>query len=228
MDTLVSILSLIDDNSAVQPILLTGPATTQWDDVEQRIRSSLGRATEQISITPDGSTIKIRQVRDLLGTLSRTAFTAKRLVWIAPIDRIELAAANALLKELEETAEQNRFILATSFPGRVLPTIISRCQVRRFSDTKGSAARTDSSLPSIPEILSSPKKDSLTEDELQAISAYLTTALQENTANPYARLGLMRLRDFYKIRAFRGNQKLAVQVLLATLSQMRNTREVKS
>lgn len=43
-------------------------------------------------------------------------------------------AFNALLKTLEEPPEQVIFILATTEPYKVLPTIISRCQ--RFDFTK--------------------------------------------------------------------------------------------
>ncbi len=38
------------------------------------------------------------------------------------------AAANALLKTLEEPPEHAIFILATTEPQKMLPTIVSRCQ----------------------------------------------------------------------------------------------------
>ena len=51
------------------------------------------------------------------------------LVIIDDFDRIALSSQNVLLKQLEEPGRQTSFILSlTNTPGRVLPTITSRCQ----------------------------------------------------------------------------------------------------
>ena len=51
------------------------------------------------------------------------------LVVIDDFDRIGLGSQNILLKQIEEPGRQTSFILAaTNLAGRVLPTIISRCQ----------------------------------------------------------------------------------------------------
>ena len=47
-------------------------------------------------------------------------------------DRLRAEAANAFLKLLEEPAPQTVFVLTTSRPDRLLPTILSRCQRFRF------------------------------------------------------------------------------------------------
>ena len=47
-------------------------------------------------------------------------------------DRLRTEAANAFLKLLEEPTPQTVFVLTTSRPDRLLPTILSRCQRFRF------------------------------------------------------------------------------------------------
>src|SRR4029450_5074329 len=47
-------------------------------------------------------------------------------------DALNAEAQNALLKTLEEPPAASTFILVTSCPDRLLPTVISRCQRLRF------------------------------------------------------------------------------------------------
>lgn len=53
---------------------------------------------------------------------------AWRVVLADTADDLNLPAANALLKSLEEPPAQTIFLLVTSQPGRLLPTIRSRCR----------------------------------------------------------------------------------------------------
>jgi DNA polymerase-3 subunit delta' len=76
----------------------------------------------------DGNTIKIQQIRNLQEELALKSFQARFRVFI--IDNAELmneAAANCLLKTLEEPPSQNVIILITSALHRLLPTVLSRC-----------------------------------------------------------------------------------------------------
>jgi DNA polymerase-3 subunit delta' len=57
---------------------------------------------------------------------------ARRVFVIAEADRMNEESQNALLKTLEEPASFAHFILISSAPGRLLPTIPSRCQQVRF------------------------------------------------------------------------------------------------
>jgi DNA polymerase III subunit delta' len=57
---------------------------------------------------------------------------ARRVFVIAEADRMNDESQNALLKTLEEPASFAHFILISSAPGRLLPTIPSRCQPVRF------------------------------------------------------------------------------------------------
>ena len=51
-----------------------------------------------------------------------------RMAIITDADALQLAAANAFLKLLEEPGPQTLFVLTTSRPDLLLPTILSRCQ----------------------------------------------------------------------------------------------------
>ena len=81
-------------------------------------------------LSPEGNkVIKVDSVRALLHKMSLQPAQADRKVIL--LDRPEtltVSAANALLKNLEEPGKQNLFLLISSTPGRLLPTILSRCQ----------------------------------------------------------------------------------------------------
>src|SRR3546814_19015254 len=48
------------------------------------------------------------------------------------VDDLETDGANALLKTLEEPPARTLFLLVSHSPGRLLPTIRSRCRTLRF------------------------------------------------------------------------------------------------
>jgi len=77
--------------------------------------------------------IRIRQIRAMQRRLTtRPTIGSRRVVIIDPADDLERAAANALLKSLEEPPQGTFFMLVTHAPARLLPTIRSRCRVLRF------------------------------------------------------------------------------------------------
>lgn len=57
----------------------------------------------------------------------------RRVVVIDAADDMNRNTANALLKSLEEPSEDTVFLLISHAPGRLLPTIRSRCRTLRFS-----------------------------------------------------------------------------------------------
>jgi DNA polymerase-3 subunit delta' len=78
--------------------------------------------------------ISVDQVRGLQRLFSTTAtFSPWRVVVIDAIDDLERAAANALLKNLEEPPPNSLFLLVSHAPERLLPTIRSRCRQLRLS-----------------------------------------------------------------------------------------------
>jgi DNA polymerase III subunit delta' len=73
--------------------------------------------------------IKIDQIRELVTTLGQTSLQGGyKIVIIEPADYMNVAAANALLKTLEEPSGRTLFILLTSMPTVIPATIRSRCQ----------------------------------------------------------------------------------------------------
>lgn len=76
----------------------------------------------------------VDEIRDLIEKVKYSPIEAKYKVYI--IDEVHMlstGAFNALLKTLEEPPSHVIFILATTEPHKVLPTIISRCQRFDFS-----------------------------------------------------------------------------------------------
>ena len=73
--------------------------------------------------------IRIEQIRALAGFAETASHRGgRKAVLIVPADAMNLAAANALLKTLEEPHPGTHFILVTSRPERVGPTVRSRCR----------------------------------------------------------------------------------------------------
>jgi len=73
--------------------------------------------------------IKIDQVRVLTAKVQETAqLQGRKVVIIEPPEALNINAANALLKVLEEPPGDTLFLLVSSEPGRLMATIRSRCQ----------------------------------------------------------------------------------------------------
>jgi len=86
-----------------------------------------------VRIQPDGRTIRIHQIRTLIETLSLKPMEARRrFVIVEQADTMRPAAANALLKTLEEPPDRTILILLAGQPADLLPTIVSRCRHVRF------------------------------------------------------------------------------------------------
>lgn len=74
-------------------------------------------------------TITIDRVRALIEFVQLTSHRqGAKVAVIAPAERMNAAAANALLKTLEEPPEATYLILVSDQPGRLPPTILSRCR----------------------------------------------------------------------------------------------------
>ena len=84
--------------------------------------------------------IPIEEIRTLIQRLhTRPTLGSRRAVIIDPADHLERNAANALLKVLEEPPQGTFFLLVTHRPGRLLPTIRSRCRILRFAPLENAA-----------------------------------------------------------------------------------------
>lgn len=105
--------------------------------------------------------IGIDDIRNLRHQISLKAYHAgrRKIFVLTEADRMTAEASNALLKSLEEPPADSLLILLTSHPSSLFPTIISRCQIIRFSPLP---------LKEVKDYLVSKLK--LTSDEAQLLS----------------------------------------------------------
>lgn len=102
------------------------------------LRVANGTHPDVLNIEPDPEKtvpeISITQIREMQTRLQFQALEGRRKITIInDADRMHLSAANAALKILEEPPQATHFILISSAPHRLLPTIRSRCQQITFS-----------------------------------------------------------------------------------------------
>jgi DNA polymerase-3 subunit delta' len=74
--------------------------------------------------------IRVDAIREMTGSGTLSAHGGGyKVVIIHPAERMNPSAANSLLKTLEEPTPETLLLLVTSHPGRLLPTVRSRCQL---------------------------------------------------------------------------------------------------
>ena len=96
-------------------------------------RLTRGVHPDLVVIEREGEFIRIEQIAELIADLALRPFAATHRVWvIVEPERMNVEAANTFLKSLEEPPEHVHFILVSDSLERVLPTIVSRCQVVEF------------------------------------------------------------------------------------------------
>ncbi len=104
------------------------PTPNPCGQCEVCIAIARGNALDVIEIDAASNT-GVDNIREIIERVQLAPVQARYKVYV--IDECHMlsgAAFNALLKTLEEPPEKVVFILATTDPQRVLPTIISRCQ----------------------------------------------------------------------------------------------------
>src|SRR4030095_4668001 len=78
--------------------------------------------------------LRVEQMRQIEKEANFRPFEGKaRVFLIDEADKLNDNSANALLKVLEEPPKTSHLILITARPAMLLPTILSRCQMIRFS-----------------------------------------------------------------------------------------------
>lgn len=88
-------------------------------------------------INPDGLWIKKEQLRELQAEFNEKALIGnKRIYIINHAEKMNMAAANSILKFLEEPEGEIIALLVTDNIYSVIETIRSRCQILRLKDTK--------------------------------------------------------------------------------------------
>jgi DNA polymerase-3 subunit delta' len=128
--------------------------------------------------------IIVDQVRALGEFIGMTpALSPWRVAVIDTVDELEASGANALLKMLEEPPANTLFFLVSHAPGRLLPTIRSRCRRVTFE------ALDDDAMTSILEVQS---------PDLSAAERQRIVAMSFGSAGralAFAELGLAKLED---------------------------------
>ena len=85
---------------------------------------------DSLILKPEGNHIGVDEVRAVNQFLQKTAMLGRyKTVIIEQADKMTIAAANALLKTLEEPNANCMLILLAPDSDALLPTIVSRCQV---------------------------------------------------------------------------------------------------
>ena len=84
-------------------------------------------------VLPEGTSTTIGQVRGVVRLAASRPFEGARRVFILQVDTLNVQAANALLKTLEEPEGETVFVLLAASREGVLPTILSRAQAVRFN-----------------------------------------------------------------------------------------------
>ena len=118
-------------------LLCLGPAGTYepCENCRACHLSQVGSHPDQLSIAPleDKRTIGVDQIRDLIDRLSLTASGGSyKVVTVAPAEAMTRAAANTLLKILEEPLGDTAFMLVSHASALLPATIRSRCQAVIF------------------------------------------------------------------------------------------------
>jgi len=128
--------------------------------------------------------IKVEQIRELGEFMSMTAALSPwRVAVIDTVDELESSGANALLKMLEEPPANTLFFLVSHAPGRLLPTIRSRCRRLDFTNLD------DDAMTSILEA----EAPALTRPQRQRIIAMSNGSAGRALA--FAELDLAKLED---------------------------------
>jgi DNA polymerase-3 subunit delta' len=142
--------------------------------LERLVNEKTGNLARNISVD------QVRELGEFQGLTA--ALSPWRVVVIDTVDELEASGANALLKMLEEPPANTIFFLVSHAPGRLLPTIRSRCRRLEFANLH------DDAMTSILET-----RTELSPAERQRIIAM--SGGSAGRALAFAELGLAKLED---------------------------------
>jgi DNA polymerase-3 subunit delta' len=161
-----------DDHPMVRLVEAGSHPDMRWLERVENERGNLNR------------NIKVDQIRSLADLFDLSpAMSAWRVAVIDTVDELEPSGANALLKMLEEPPPNSLFFLVSHAPGRLLPTIRSRCRRLEFQ------ALDDAAMTSI---LEEKAPETTAAERQRIISMSFGSA---GRALAFAELGLAKLED---------------------------------
>ena len=110
-----------------------GAALVAGGDAAAEARALRSLHPDLEEVLPEGASTTIGQVRGVVRLAASRPFEGERRVFILQADTLNVQAANALLKTLEEPEGETVFVLLAASREGVLPTILSRAQAVRFN-----------------------------------------------------------------------------------------------
>ena len=114
----------------------TDPEHAPCGTCENCIAANNGTHPDIVEINAANET-HVEDIRDLIERSRLAPMMGRHKIYIIDeVHQLSSAASSALLKTLEEPPENVIFVLATTDPQKLLPTIISRCQRFDFSKVK--------------------------------------------------------------------------------------------
>ena len=162
-----------DDHRIVRLVNAGSHPDMRW--LERLVSEKTGNLARNISVE------QIRALGEFMGMTA--ALSPWRVAVIDSVDDLEKAAANALLKMLEEPPSNTLYFLVSHAPGRLLPTIRSRCRRLDFGKLD------DDAMTSILEINSPDLSDA---ERKRIIAMSFGSA---GRALAFAELGLAKLEE---------------------------------
>ena len=114
----------------------TDPEHAPCGTCENCVAANNGTHPDIVEINAANET-HVEDIRDLIERSRLAPMMGRHKIYIIDeVHQLSSAASSALLKTLEEPPENVIFVLATTDPQKLLPTIISRCQRFDFSKVK--------------------------------------------------------------------------------------------
>lgn len=110
-----------------------GAALVAGGDRAAEDRALRGLHPDLTTVEPEGRFTTIGQVREVVRLATSRPFEGKRRVFILRANTLNVQAANALLKTLEEPEGEAVFLLVAASLESVLPTVVSRARSVRFN-----------------------------------------------------------------------------------------------
>lgn len=125
----VKVLSrFVKDGKVPHAVLFSGPSGTGKTTLARILRKKLGCSSHDYAEVNAADSRGIDSVRDIQNRMVLAPINGKCRVWcIDEAHRLTGDAQSALLKTLEDTPNHVWFILCTTDPHKLLPTIKTRC-----------------------------------------------------------------------------------------------------
>lgn len=228
------IIAWLDSNHAEQPILAISHNEEQLEElcafaIAHALpgkQSAVGNHPDAIFIRAEEGkkTISVKDIKAFKATISSKPTSGKRIVCIPHAEELLPESANMLLKTLEESATSTRFLLGSPAKRSVLTTIKSRCLVVTLTDDEEISAEPVDLRQLLITYSAIRPTGPYTDEELRDIASILSAYAMQYGSNPQLARMALRLKEYYKTTSIPGgNVKLASDILLASLAELRNT-----